>query len=513
MEAVDRRKPPRRPRGTLKADDPTRVATASVSRDHKRPKGASGTVINLGLITKFELTSEIRGKAWYEAAQEMMQDPHVKRSVEAIVDPLLAAHWDIAPGDKSPEAIEAADYCRWNLFEHLSWERTLRLGVTGMVRDGVRMFEPTDSSGVRIPAARFPLHPGGGLGVAFTKFHDRPAHTVDHWIQSKKDPERAAGFVQMIQGSDAEAPGERTVNIEAGDLMLRMVWDQEGANFEGLPPLRAAYGAFKAKRILMTLSMMRHEREGLGIPEIKEPEGGYEPTPDEEEVAKRILRDLRGHEHAYIYLPSGWAFNWKTSGGQSTGLQEAIEQCNRDIAYNLGVAWMLLGIAGKTGSWALATEQRGHYVLSLEKYARAVEAAFNLGVDGWSPIERLVRRNYGPDVALPRLIARNMPTRDWTRLLPMLPALVKAKLLKSDAVLRGFLRQVTYLPEEDEATAEEYAEEARSLLEQDEVDDEVEDLGQAVADHRFVQQLASRVDQLEHAMHLASRLTKEGAPA
>lgn len=451
-----------------------------------------------------------------------MTDPHVKRSVEAIVDPLLAATWDIAPGAKDPLSVEAADYARWDFFELNSWERTIRLGVGGMVRDGFRLFEPAETSSRPVPVDRFPLHPGGGFGVGYTKWHDRPAITVDRWVQSKADPERIAGVKQWIQGSDVEDPGYRTIDLEGGDLLLRMVWDQEGANFEGNAALRAAYGAFKSKRLLLTIWMMRHEREGLGIPQISEPEDGYEPLPEEEDVAKRILRDLRAHESSYIYLPSGWSFEWKTSGGQSTGLGEAVEQCNRDIAYNLGVAWMLLGIAGKTGSWALATEQRGHYVLSLDKYARAVESAFNLGVDGWSPIERLVRRNYGTQVALPRLVARNMPTRDWSKLLPMLPSLQKAGLLKSDAVLRAFLRQVTYLPEEDPETADEVVEAARGLLEQDPADDLLQDpeedasaeetQSQAEADRRFVAQLSQRVEQLEHAQRLARRMT-EGAYA
>lgn len=468
---------------------PARIFTSADDADRSKAKGGSGTSINLGSITSQDINTDVRGRLWYGdnslwgIANEMMADPHVKRSVEAIVDPLLAATWDFAPASKDPLDIEAADYARWDFFECNDWENTLRLAANGLVRDGFALFEWTDTSDRTIPTKRFPLHPGGGLGVGYTKAHHRPANTLEEWHQSPKDPEIADGISQWLQGSDAEESGDRTIRLSKGDLFWHLVWDQEGANFEGRAPLRAAYGAFKVKRLLLILAMLRHQREGVGIPKISEPSPedlqGQAITEDEVLKAKEILRSLNAHENSYIYLPSGYSFEWQTTTGQSTGLHEAIEQCNRDIAYNLGIAWMLLGSSGKTGSWALATEQRGHYVLSLEKYARFIERAVNIG-RGWSPVERLIRRNYGSEVGLPRLVARNMPTRDWSRLLPMLPALVKSKLLQSDDVLRGFLRTVTFLPEEDPETAQEFVEEAKGALqsgedeEQGELDEETQ---------------------------------------
>lgn len=512
-----------------------RIETAPAAKDRRSPKGGAGTAIYFGRIDDLELNPDVKGNLWYGdgrrmgIAQEMMRDAHVKRSVEAIVDPLLAAYWDFDEASKEAVDVEAADYACYDLFECNNWERILRLGTTGLVRDGIAFFEWTDFSERRVPQKRFPLHPGNGIGVGYTKAHHRQASTIERFLQSKRDPEACSGIEQWIIGSDTEKPGYRVIDLEAGDLLWRLTWDQEGADFAGLAPLRAAYSAFKCKRLLITLDMMRHEREGLGIPKIEGPEDAgsiearVDPSKEEEATVREILRNIRSHDQAYIYLPGGWAFEWVTSGGQSTGLREAIEQCNRDIAYNLGVAWMLLGIAGKTGSWALAQEQRGHYVLSLEKFARFWENAMNTGLDGWSPVERLIRRNYGPDVGLPRLVARNMPTRDWSKVLPLLPTLAKAKLLKSDAVLRAFIRQVAYLPVEDPETAEDLAiEEATDALNtpEPENDDGAEEREAERAEQaRIIATLERRVEVAERAIRFLEQLgiekkpKREGAPA
>ena len=494
-----------------------RIETPADAGDRRSPRGGAGTLLISGRVEHLDPNPDVRGERWYGTAgqlgisREMMRDPHVKRSVEAIVDPLLAAFWDFSPGSKEPVDVEAADYARWDFLECSNFERVLRLGTTGVVRDGTVLFESTDTSERRVPTGRFPLHPGNGLGVGYLKHHHRPAWTIEEWHQSKADPEHLVGFEQYLEGADQEEPGFRTIRFDRGALFFRLTWDQEGANFDGAPPLRAAYGAWKCKMLLLALAMIRHEREGVGIPEIEEPD--REIGKEDERKAKELLRKLRGHEEAYIYLPSGFKFTWRTSGGQSTGLGEAIEQCNRDIAYNLGVAWMLLGIAGKTGSWALATEQRGHYVLSLEKFARFWESALNLGMDGWSPVERLIRRNYGPDVALPRLVARNMPTRDWTKVLTLLPSLMKSKLLQSDATLRAFIRNVTSLPVEDgegvELEVDDIADALEQPVDEDEAAAEREENARAIA--AMVPQIEAASRQAARAVELAEKLFSERA--
>lgn len=429
--------------------------TGTASALHLRAKGGTGTTITIGKIEDLDPNTEVRNELWYGdihtmgLASQMMRDGHVRMSVDAIVGPLLAAGWGFKPASKDPVDVEAARFCDWAFFECTLWERLIRVGTTGYVRDGAALFELTESQ-VDVPTGRFPLHPGKGKGSTFAGYHQRALSTIDEWHQDPNDPTRLAAVTQQLPHSDVERLSYPRIDVQA-NLLLRLTWDQEGANFAGFAPLRSAYGAWKMKRLLQLLDMIRHEREGTGIPTVEYPRDA---TPDEKDVVDEILRKVRAHESAYIKLPEGFSFKFSTTTGQSTGISEAIERCNRDIAYNLGVAWMLLGIAGKTGSWALSDTQRGQYILLLERHARFWESVFNIGHDGWSPVARLVRLNYGAHVGVPRLEARNMPTKDWSTVLNLVPALRNAGALRIDAPLREQIRGIMDFGPEDLETLE-----------------------------------------------------------
>lgn len=402
-----------------------------------------------GRIDDLDQNRELRNEGWYGTphklgtAGQMMRDSHVRQSVAAIRDPLEGAHWDFEAASKEPIDLEVAAFCRWVFFDRLSWSRTLQR-LTNYVRDGFSLLEPIEEV-VALPRGRFPLHPGHTLGVALSDLEERPAWSVHQWEQRAGKATQLDGIVQWIPGGDGEASGFPMV---PADQLLRFTWDQEGANYAGFAPLRPAFGPWKVKSLLQIVDAIRHEREGAGVPRMRLPE---KPAEGDAEQAEKILTDMRANAKGYIILPFGFEFAWETTKGISTGIGEAIERCNRDIAFNTGTAWMLLGGAGN-GSWALASEQRGQYALSLEKHARFVETGFNFGADGWSVVAHLVRLNYGHRVAVPRLVARNMPTRDWSKILPVVYQLGLAGFLRGDDTTESFIRQVLYMPPADPDT-------------------------------------------------------------
>ena len=205
------------------------------------------------------------------------------------------------------------------------------------------------------------------------------------------------------------------------------------------------------KLAFQIIESIRHEKCGVGVPTIRLPDGAVDEDID---AAQSILAELRAHSKGYLILPSGYDFTWETiSSGDGTAINESIERCNRDIAVNVGAGFMLLGLTGKTGSFALATSQQGQFEIGLEGDARFIADVFNSGADGWSPIERIVRMNYGSDVRLPRMVVHQLPTRDWSKILPVVHNLTMSGVLTADDVTEGFVRQVLRMPPRDPTTA------------------------------------------------------------
>lgn len=437
------------------AADPT-VATSSSgpapkSPPRRKPRGGAGTSIHSGILTDDDENAEVRGSRWYGEpgrigwSQKMMRDPHVRQAHASRVDPLLGALWDFEPASEAPVDLEAAALARWVFFDRLSWTEFLRR-VLLFHRDGFSLFEVTDDV-VAIPRERFPLHPGRGRGIAITGFHHRPAWTLHGWLQSKRDPTQLDGIEQYLQGSDVEDPGFTTIPAE---MLLRFTQEQEGANFAGFATNRSAFGPWKVKRMLMVLEAIMHERMGVATPMITLPEG-VGPEDEEVDAAYQILAEMRSHEKGSMVLPGGFKFEW-SQGGQNTNIRETIEACNRDIAFNGASGFKLLGLSGGSGSYALAQSQQGSYELSLEGDASFVCDKINLGSDGWSPVERIIRLNYGPDVGIPKLVVRNMPTRDWSKVLPLVAQLKTADIIRADDAFEVFMRWVLRLPRRDTKT-------------------------------------------------------------
>ena len=61
--------------------------------------------------------------------------------------------------------------------------------------------------------------------------------------------------------------------------------------------------------------------------------------------------------------------------------------------------------------------------------------------------------NYGEGVAVPKMAAQNMPTRDWSKILPVVHNLSMSGVLTADDVTESFVRKVLRMPQRDPETA------------------------------------------------------------
>jgi len=422
----------------------------------RRARGGSGTSAFSGWLRDTDPNTEIRGPDWYGAphktgiVQKMIRDPHVKRSVAFISDPLCAATWRFLPASKSAIDREVADFCTWAIVERLPWTRYLRRLVLGYAAAGFHFDEVTDDV-CTVPQDRFPLHPGAGVGIAPTKLHDRPAHTITRWFQSKRDPEQLSAVEQTLLGSDTEEIGR--IIIPANRL-LRITHDQEGAYFPGMSVLRAAYQPWKLKIAFLAIDAIKHERTGVGVPMMELPE---EPDPADVAAAEQILSAMRAQEKDYMILPNGYKFSWSGAGESNvSNIDLAIGRCNLDIAWNVAAGFQHLGLTNKgAGSYAVGGTQIGAYHLSISSHAALIAEAINLGMDGHSFVERYVRANYGETAGLPRLAAKNLPTHNWPEIAKTVNLCVAAGTITADGPLEEELRLGMSLGPHDPETARE----------------------------------------------------------
>jgi hypothetical protein len=426
----------------------TGVSMARVAR-----QSGAGTRIMAGVIDDIDNNAEVRGEKWYGSpgklgiAGKMLRDPHVRQSIEYIAGPLCAATWRFKPAGKTELDREVADFCTWAFFEQLTWDQVLRRVVQRYSAYGFDLSEVTDDYR-DLPATRFPNHPGGGRGIVPTGFHEIPASSVNRWHQSKVNGAQISGIRQYLQGSDAEAAGYRDID---GDRVLRFTWDQEGANFQGFAVLRSAYAPWKLKMAFQELDAIKHERMAVGTPTMTLGEDA-----DDEDIAAAeiILEEMRANEKGFVVLPNGYKFEWTGAGDSSvTNIGLAIERCNKDIAINVSAGYMLLGLTGQSGSYALGATQQTQHHLTVESHAKFVSAGLSVGMDGWSPVERLVRLNYGPGVAVPRAEARNLPTRNWVDIVKAINNSVQVGSITVDDPLEDEVRDMLQVCPRDPATA------------------------------------------------------------
>lgn len=430
-----------------------RAAEAERRLERERRISGAGTRITAGAIASLEHNEELKGWRWrgrpgtVGIATKMLRDPHVRQSLSYVYAPLLAATWRFRPASDSPLDREAAAFAQWCFVEQLNWHEIIKRTVADYCAYGFALAELTDES-LPVPEGRFPLHRGGGFGIVPTDAHQIPAWTVDRWGQSKSAPSRVASVTQYVQGSDGEEIGYRTI---PADRVVRWTWDQEGANFEGSPILRSAYAPWRMKNAFQTIWAMKHERLGMPAPVAIASETA---TDDDIDEVENVLKEMRANSRGYAVLDNGWTFKWEGSGdSNASNLELAIQICNQDIAYNVSAGFMLLGLTGKSGSYALGATQQGQYHLAELAQARFLLSGWNLGYDDWSPVERIIRLNYGDDVGLPTLEARNLPTSPWSERIPLAINAANVGLITPDAKTEDAIREMLEFDPHDASTA------------------------------------------------------------
>ena len=385
-----------------------------------REIGDSGTSIYDGVITE-EYNADLQGADGIKIYDKMRKsDATVKASLLVCTLPIRAANWYVEPADEDNQNKEVAEFVKNNLFDGMTitWDDFLRQALL-MLPFGVMLFEKV-----------FKVEDGK---IMYQKLAPRLPKGVSVWeTKEKKD-----GITWVkLDGKDVSIPIEK---------LLIFVNEKEGDNWWGQSVLRASYKHWHFKDSYYKLDAVAFERQGLGIPYAKMPPNS---TSADDDVAEKILRNMRVNEKAFTIIPDGYEigfFDMKANTTKSP--KEAIAHHNREIVLSVLAQFLELG-ANATGSRALSEDHSSLFYLSLEAIAKQICDVMNNYA-----IPQLVDLNYTVK-EYPKLKFSKIGSVDANALSTAIQRLAQVGALTPDDKLERHLRSLFDLPEVEEVEEE-----------------------------------------------------------
>ena len=400
---------------TLDLADSPRLKRSSLATEI----GATGTAFYGGQITTDEFNVALKGTNGAKTYDKMRRtDAQVNATLKVIELPIRAATWTIeAEDDKVREFLEE------QFFKRLSFDRILE-HILLMLPFGFEVMEK--------------VYELDGGKMWLRKLAHRAQTTIWRWDVDEND--ELAGVVQQARkGGSLE-----TLKIPVEKLVV-FSHAQEGNNFEGISILRSAYKHWFIKDNLYRIDAIAHERFGIGIPKATAPES-Y--TPDDKTAMENALKNYKAGEKAYFFIPPGWEVD--IMGANSNARYDPLPTIGHHdemISRNVLAQFLNLGTT-QTGSRSLGESMQDLFMFSIKAIGDQIQEGLNLQV-----VAPLLELNF-PN-AEGRIRYADLDTRPMKEVAETLKALVDSGIVKPDADLEDWARDVTDLPPRVEGETEE----------------------------------------------------------
>lgn len=383
--------------------------------------GASGTTIFGGYITDEDYVSELTGSLALTTYNKMRKsDGVVKAALLACTLPVRAANWYIEPASDDEKDKEVADFVSENLFNQMTitWDDFLRQALL-MLAFGFSVFEKVFTE----------IEFEGKQMVGWRKFAPRLQGSILKW----QTEEGENGITQQFSTGG-------TVSIPIEKLLI-FTHEKEGDNWLGISILRNAYRSWFFKSNIEKFNAIGFERQSVGIPYAKLPQGYSE---DDRKRAEKLLKNLRVNEWGYMIQPEGWEVGFMDMKAKSVkDPDETIRRYNREILISVLAQFLDLG-SGATGSRALSADHSSTFHNNLIAVARYIKDTINKYA-----IKQLVDLNYTVE-KYPTLKFSNIGLARYADVAKALTGLVQQGVVKTDEKLEDYIRQLMDLPEKPE---------------------------------------------------------------
>lgn len=403
-----------------------------------KPVGVSGTELYAGYFSE-EYLQKLRGRLGAKVFDEMRRsESQVAMLMNAIMNPIKSATWefeaapDVVGGDMHKELIE---YCAK---EMIDWETHLHEALT-LLFYGYSLFEVVNNVVYNHP--KFGTF-NGLKGLAF-----RSQKTIEKWNVDRGTGELAS-VTQWVQGDLVQ---DRSAMIDMpAPFLLVFTLQKEGDNYEGISLLRPMYGPWFRKNLYLKLTAIGIEKNAIGTPMGTIPAGKNKS--EDEEKFKEVLSNFTAHELAYLIKPEGWSIEILKNEFDASKVKEMILLENTEMINSVVANFLALGMNGGGGAFALGSDLSDFFLSGIQTYANIVAGVWNRSL-----IPNLVKMNYGPQSAYPKLKVSGINDKAGKELAEIVKSYLDSGALKPDMKLEEFLRKVNALPKVDPTTVREVA--------------------------------------------------------
>jgi hypothetical protein len=372
--------------GKPPASSPPAHLPTSPSAPDTYLRGAVGTANFAGFLRDLgEYNPTLEGRNAFLIYEKMRRsDADVKAALLACKLPIRAAEYQIVPGLKESDpgfdlAKKIAEEVRENLLGGLESPTSTGCWVT-------QNFETVKENALLCLdfgcAAHEDLWHIDGDKVRLRKLAPRLPYTFYRYHVD-------ADGESLLFLEQYGYRGNSFVNVLVpAEKIAYFVNDMEGAYFYGRSVLRAAYQHWYIKSQLYRIDAISIERNGLGVPTIKQ---GPTVSMEDRKAAQQWVQMLAAHESTGLSLPNGWDFLLTGITGRLRDPQASIQHHSEMIMRSVLANFLSLGTT-QTGSRALGGSMRDFFYLSLEAISRKIDETISN-----TSIRRLVDYNYGQD--------------------------------------------------------------------------------------------------------------------
>jgi len=391
---------------------------AKIAQGYTMVMGASGTPITGGFLVDLgEFNRKMMGLNAVKNYEKMVRsDGQVRGLLNALEWPIQEARWtiepvpdkDLGPGQTKGKAKEVSDFVRENLMGGMEW-RTERGGwASQSFKEVLKICLDYLTFGCKVAEL---VHTVDGAKLRLRRIADREPLTYYRWHTdpSVVDPTLPANVyddgetLQAVQqygyrGSKFITP------ILPVDKILRITFNQRGANFWGIPPTRAMYPDWFLKSTLKRIDAICCERTSLGVPVILLPPGA---SAQDKTAAYNFVTQLAAHEKAGLVLPSGSKFEIVGTEGHLKEIIPSMEYADMQMARSINAMFMNIGGQRGMGSGRAQSEsQTNFFALGLQAVADQIAMTIRNDV-----VRPLVAMNFGEDAPVPMVGAENVQAR------------------------------------------------------------------------------------------------------